>query len=105
MSEWKIYSTYRRIPIYRRVTPRDVYPRRSGFEYLAEAKGIEIRTRSIQSVKIQIGRVMNGLDPSDCGICRYHVVATPVRLDYCEMACKEVIEKARGSVCPCFQTR
>ena len=43
----------------------------------------ELISRTQQGIRLQVGRVLNGLDPVDCSICVHRIPATPISPDRC----------------------
>lgn len=101
---WEYWTTYRKVPVFKRERGRSS-DGRIKYEYYAMVKDVELVTWSQQAMRIQIGRVMNGLSPSDCNICLHHVPVTCMRDEYCLAACKHTIEENKGGPCPRFEVR
>ena len=48
-----------------------------------EIKSLIAKARE-NDIKAQIGRVLNGLEPADCTICRRCIKATPINPAHCD---------------------
>ena len=46
--------------------------------YWACPNGIQVNNRTQDSIRTMIGRVLNGLSPSDCSICEKLMKPTPI---------------------------
>ena len=79
---------YRGVEI-RRET-RFVTPSTSKVIWMACIDGRVLRSETQAGIKAQVGRVLNGLEPADCTICRHCIQPTilnPRRCDYFGRAC------------------
>ena len=52
--------------------------------YIATVEGRVLRSETQAGIKAQVGRVLNGLEPADCGICKRCVKATPINAPRCD---------------------
>lgn len=69
--------------------------------YVCDYEQRTLRSDTQTGIKAQIGRVLNGLEPCDCEICRWRIPATPISLASCEY--RVVMEK--NDNCRKFQPR
>ena len=69
--------------------------------YVCDYEQRTLRSDTQTGIKAQIGRVLNGLEPCDCDICRWRIPATPISLASCEYSV--VMEK--NANCRKFQPR
>ena len=93
---------YRGVEI-RRET-RFVTPATSKVIWMAEVDGRVLRSETQAGIKAQIGRVLNGLEPADCTICRHCIqptVLNPRWCDYFSGAC----DPGTNFECAGFQPR
>ena len=73
---------YRGVEI-RRET-RFVTPSTSKVIWMACIDGRALRSETQAGIKAQVGRVLNGLEPADCTICKRCVKATPISAARCD---------------------
>ena len=52
--------------------------------YICDYEQRTLRSDTQAGIRAQIGRVLNGLTPCDCDICRWRIPATPISLAGCE---------------------
>lgn len=110
---WEYWKDHRRTPIYREQRGESSDGRtywRYSAKLTVKRNGEEmlyfLTADTQQSIRCQIGRVLNGLTPTDCKVCTYYVPENEIRNAYClkssDPRCKQVIECRRGVVCPYF---
>ena len=52
--------------------------------YEAVLDGRRIASYTLNGIRCQIGRVLNGLDPADCNICRHCIQPTMINPRWCD---------------------
>lgn len=86
--DFEPWKEYRGVMIYRKHR-RTSADGRDYWEYAAivptkvPAVSIPVHGHTQQSIRLQVGRVLNGLDPVDCSICVHRIPATPISPDRC----------------------
>ena len=75
-----------------------------GARYGAVVGEYRLLSFTLEGIKAQIGRVLNGLPPADCGNCRHMQQATPITVKRCMKFDRE-IEMGCNFECPHYQVR
>ena len=73
---------YRGIEIRQEV--RYISPTSQGVYWVACIDQRVLRSLTQNGIKAQIGRVLNGLPPADCAVCKHCVRATPINAAHCD---------------------
>ena len=74
------------------------------YNYWAECLGHQLRSATIRGIESQIGRVLNGLQPCDCGICECRIPASPLGPPACSRGGPAMSREAMGwYCCPYFK--
>ena len=93
MSE-EFYGTHRGVD-YFRIAPR---------LYRAEVNGRIIQADTLLGLRTIIGRVLNGLEPTDCKICRYYFPPSPISpMARCEKTSLDMLPEETVGDCWMFQ--
>lgn len=84
--DFEPWKKYRGVMIYRKHR-RTSADGRDYWLYFAEAKNDmydwQLISHTQQGIRLQVGRVLNGLAPVSCEICVHRIPATPISPDRC----------------------
>ena len=69
--------------------------------YICDYEQRTLRSDTQAGMRVQIGRVLNGLEPCSCDCCRWRIPATPISPEGCEYG----VTMGKNGNCTKFQVK